>query len=204
MKYLITVLALTSALLANTQLQAHDSFWKNAGGANVKNGGGDCWFYGKPDGTEPCDPEMAMAPAPAAAPAPAMAKAPAMEPAAPAAMTDEPVIKEVINLKGVTFKTGSDVINTSSNIRLNISVKYLNRNPDLNVIVAGHTDNVGNPARNRELSQKRAVAVKAYLEGRGVDSSRLTARGFGDSEPAASNDTAGGRAKNRRVELRIH
>ncbi|MBT3204556.1 MAG: OmpA family protein [Gammaproteobacteria bacterium] len=119
-------------------------------------------------------------------------------------VTDEPVIKEVINLKGVTFKTGSDEINSSSYVRLNISAVDLVRNPELYVIVAGHTDNVGDSGFNRELSQKRAASVKTYLIDRGVDASRLSARGFGDSEPAASNDTSEGRAKNRRVELRIH
>ena len=119
-------------------------------------------------------------------------------------VTDEPVIKEVINLKGVTFKTGSDEINSSSYVRLNISAVDLVRNPELYVIVAGHTDTVGDSGFNRELSQKRAASVKTYLIDRGVDASRLSARGFGDSEPAASNDTSEGRAKNRRVELRIH
>ncbi len=89
-------------------------------------------------------------------------------------------------------------------VRLNVSTVDLFRNPELNVIVAGHTDNVGDSGFNRELSQKRAASVKAYLIDRGVDASRLSARGFGDSEPATSNDTSEGRAKNRRVELRIH
>ena len=201
MKYLLSILALSSVLLANTQLQAHDSNWKDSSGAYIKNSTGNCWMTGAHSSDEAkCGAMKAMAHtemAPAPAPAMAMAEA-------PAAMTDEPVIKEVINLKGVTFKTGSDVINTSSYTRLNISAKDLKRNPELNVIVAGHTDNVGDAGRNRELSQKRAEAVQAYLEGRGVASSRLTAHGYGHSEPAASNETAEGRAKNRRVELRIH
>jgi len=68
----------------------------------------------------------------------------------------------------------------------------------------GHTDNVGNQQQNMELSQKRAQAVKIYLVEKGIHPSRLTARGFDQTEPAAINDTAEGRAKIRRVELRIH
>lgn len=198
MKYLLSILALTCTLLANTQLQANDSYWKNSFGDYVKTSAGNCWMTNFHSAEAKCGAMTAMAhDHTAMAPAPAMAEA-------PAEMTDEPVIKEVINLKGVTFKTGSDVINTSSYSRLNISSMDLKRNPELNVIVAGHTDNVGDAGRNRELSQMRAESVKAYLEGRGIASSRLTARGYGDSEPAASNETAEGRAKNRRVELRIH
>lgn len=203
MKYKLIILSLSSFFLMNTQLQAHDSFMVNAEGTMVKNGIGGCWTFGSAKSTEDCDSGM-MAKAPAPAPAPAKTSTPAPVKSAPAkAMTDEPVIKEVINLKGVTFKTGSDVINPSSYSRLNISAKDLVRNPGLKVEVAGHTDNVGNSANNQTLSQKRAEAVRAYLINKGVDSSRLSARGYGDSEPAASNDTAEGRAKNRRVELRI-
>ncbi|MCK5663783.1 MAG: OmpA family protein [Thiotrichaceae bacterium] len=200
MKYFITTLLLTSSLFSATQLLAQNSYLKDSSAAYVKNSLGECWITR----TLPADevkcgsmPEEMVATAePEPAPEPVMAVAPVV--------TDEPVIKEVINLKGVTFKTGSDEINSSSYVRLNISAVDLVRNPELNVIVAGHTDNVGDSGFNRELSQKRAESVKAYLINKDIDASRLTARGFGDSEPATTNDTAEGRAKNRRVELRIH
>lgn len=198
MKYFITTLLLTSSLFSATQLLAQNSYLKDSSAAYVKNSLGECWMTR----TLPADEvkcgsmNKEIAATVEAAPEPVMAVAPVV--------TDEPVIKEVINLKGVTFKTGSDEINSSSYVRLNISAVDLVRNPELNVIVAGHTDNVGDAGFNRELSQKRAESVKAYLINKDVDASRLTARGFGDSEPAASNDTAEGRAKNRRVELRIH
>ena len=106
MKYFITILALSSALLANTQLQAHDSYWKNSSGIYLKNSTGNCWMTGAHSSDEAkCGAMPTMTHKHAA---PAMAKAPA------AAMTDEPVIKEIINLKGVTFKTGSNEINESS------------------------------------------------------------------------------------------
>lgn len=119
------------------------------------------------------------------------------------AMSDSPVVKEVINLKGVTFKTGSAELNSSSYDRLNTSAQNLNENPDLKVIVAGHTDNTGDTLNNLNLSQKRAETVRQYLVDQGIDGSRLTARGYGDTEPTATNDTAAGRAQNRRVELRV-
>lgn len=118
-------------------------------------------------------------------------------------MSDSPVVKEVINLKGVTFKTGSAELNNSSYDRLNSSAQNLKDNSDLKVIVAGHTDNTGDTLNNLNLSQERAEAVRQYLVDQGVDSSRLTARGYGDTEPTAPNDTAAGRAQNRRVELRV-
>ena len=117
--------------------------------------------------------------------------------------SDSPAVKEVINLKGVTFKTGSAELNSSSYDRLNDSAQNLNDNPDLNVIVAGHTDNTGDTLNNLDLSQRRAETVRQYLVDQGVDGARLTARGYGDTEPTAPNDTAAGRAQNRRVELRI-
>lgn len=168
----------------------HDNF-----GSTVKTGHGGCLVYGKPEMAScPSDNEMAMD------------KKMPMKPMTKKDMAnnkDVPVVKQVINLKGVTFKTGSDELNASSFVRLNISAVNLKRNPELKVIIAGHTDNTGDTLNNLKLSQKRAEAVKAYLISRGVKADRLTARGYGDTEPAVSNDTAEGRAKNRRVELRI-
>lgn len=74
--------------------------------------------------------------------------------------------------------------------------------PDLRIRIEGHTDNVGNAAFNQTLSEKRAAAVKAFLEKEyGIKGDRLEAQGFGDTRPVASNDTPEGRQSNRRVEL---
>jgi OOP family OmpA-OmpF porin len=70
--------------------------------------------------------------------------------------------------------------------------------------VGGHTDSVGTDAYNQGLSERRAMAVKDYLVGKGVDGSRLSSMGYGESSPVASNDTADGRALNRRVELNLN
>ena len=74
--------------------------------------------------------------------------------------------------------------------------------PSVRVEIAGHTDAVGSEASNQRLSQQRAGAVRDWLVARGVDPGRLVARGYGESEPIDDNDTPGGRARNRRVELR--
>ncbi|WP_326522906.1 OmpA family protein [Sphingomonas sp.] len=71
------------------------------------------------------------------------------------------------------------------------------------VDVYGHTDSVGSDAYNQTLSERRAAAVADYLAGRGVQSARLGTRGFGKTQPVASNDTETGRAANRRVEIKI-
>ena len=69
--------------------------------------------------------------------------------------------------------------------------------------VQGHTDNVGDAAKNKALSQKRADAVAKYLVSKGVDASRLTSVGYGSEMPIADNKTAAGKSKNRRVEFKL-
>jgi len=69
--------------------------------------------------------------------------------------------------------------------------------------VYGHTDSTGSDAYNQTLSERRAQSVASYLSTRGVQSARLATRGFGESQPVASNTTEDGRAQNRRVEIRI-
>jgi len=69
------------------------------------------------------------------------------------------------------------------------------------LVIEGHTDNTGGDTRNQALSEKRALSIKAYLMGAGVEASRLTTQGFGAAKPVSSNDTALGRSQNRRVEI---
>lgn len=80
-------------------------------------------------------------------------------------------------------------------------VKALKSSPDLRVSIEGHTDNVGQPAPNKALSEKRAQSVMAAVIAGGIDAKRLSAAGFGQERPVADNRTEEGRAKNRRVEL---
>lgn len=112
-------------------------------------------------------------------------------------------IKDVIRLPGVNFVTGSDRILAGSESILGSAAETLKMHPDLEIEVAGHTDSVGQGDSNYSLSERRAKSVRDLLITRGVDATRLTARGYGESQPVADNETAQGRADNRRVELRI-
>lgn len=112
-------------------------------------------------------------------------------------------LKAVIDLKGVTFANNSDRLIGNSVEILDDAAKTLLRNSGIKVEVAGHTDNRGALSYNQQLSQRRAEAVRSYLVEKGVDSSSLTAKGYGPSKPVADNSTSEGRSANRRVELRI-
>ncbi len=115
----------------------------------------------------------------------------------------EVIAKIALAAKGINFETGKDVIKTESYDDLDALVKILNEYPEANVSIDGHTDNVGVSAANLELSQKRADAVKAYLVNKGISAMRLTATGYGDSQPIADNKTKDGKAKNRRVDFKL-
>jgi OOP family OmpA-OmpF porin len=113
------------------------------------------------------------------------------------------VVPEIIELPGVNFRTNSDMLLDGANTALNEAAQILLDNPALVVEVAGHTDSDGDETYNASLSLGRALAVRDYLIGVGIDPARVTARGYGESEPIADNATAEGRAQNRRVELRV-
>jgi outer membrane protein OmpA-like peptidoglycan-associated protein len=106
-------------------------------------------------------------------------------------------------IKGVNFETGSATIKLGSYKVLDGAAAVLVQFPTLRLRIEGHTDNVGDPARNQALSQDRAAAVRDYLVTRGVDATRFDAVGFGDTRPVAGNDTAPGRAANRRIEFAV-
>jgi OOP family OmpA-OmpF porin len=115
----------------------------------------------------------------------------------------EVVQKIALAAKGINFETGSDVIKTDSYDDLDKLVTILNEYPEANVSIDGHTDNVGDPAKNKDLSQKRANSVMAYLVNKGIAAMRLTATGYGDAQPIADNKTKAGKAKNRRVDFKL-
>ena len=106
-----------------------------------------------------------------------------------------------VSVYGINFATGKADVTAESESVLNEIVTLLNNQSDWKLRVEGHTDSVGAKAANQVLSQKRAEAVVAWLAAHGIDRSRLSAQGFGDTKPLADNTTDDGRAKNRRVEL---
>jgi outer membrane protein OmpA-like peptidoglycan-associated protein len=107
-------------------------------------------------------------------------------------------------LDKVLFASGRRQIDRRSYPLLDQVAAVLNSHPDLLVVeVEGHTDSTGSGSHNLILSQARAEAVAAYLESKGVDSKRLRAKGFGQSQPIDDNATAKGRAANRRVAFTV-
>ncbi len=116
----------------------------------------------------------------------------------------ENVNGKIILLKHVFYETGSDAINNKlSRYELDNLVELLNKYPSLRVELAGHTDNVGDDAANITLSENRASNVKQYLLSKNISATRLTSKGYGEMQPLESNDSADGRRKNRRTELRV-
>ncbi|MCB9564367.1 MAG: OmpA family protein [Kofleriaceae bacterium] len=104
----------------------------------------------------------------------------------------------------IQFELGSDRVLEVSYPLLDEIARVLDDNPQIEAVeIAGHTDATGGAARNRELSQQRAEAVRQYLLGRGIAKDRLTARGYGEDKPIAPNDSPEGREANRRVEFVI-
>jgi len=118
-------------------------------------------------------------------------------------LTDGCPVPLVLELEGVNFETASDSLTPGSRAKLDEAVAKLKDNPTVTVEVAGHTDGMGDATRNRLLSQRRAESVRTYLLRGGVAADQVTARGYGADEPLTTNDTAAGRAQNRRVELRV-
>ncbi|MGN6435722.1 MAG: OmpA family protein [Agriterribacter sp.] len=136
-------------------------------------------------------------------------KCPAL--AGPASNQGCPEIKEEVRkrvdvaAKNVYFATGSSKLLAKSNKSLNDLAKVLEEDPNLKLDVEGHTDDVGKEEMNLTLSQSRAQSVVDYLVNKaGVDPKRLVSAGYGEERPIADNKTAAGRAKNRRVDLKLH
>ncbi len=108
-----------------------------------------------------------------------------------------------IVLKNIFFETGKFDLKNESKTELDKLVALLNDNPNLKIELEGHTDNVGQEKDNLLLSTNRAKAVVGYLLSKGINTQRLTYKGFGSSKPVANNATEAGKALNRRTELSI-
>jgi len=103
----------------------------------------------------------------------------------------------------LTFDSGSSTIKAESFGEVDNLAAILKTYEEVKIIVEGHTDNTGDAAMNEKLSVARAEAVKARLESAGIDASRISATGYGSATPKETNDTAEGRAMNRRIEVRV-
>lgn len=200
----VAILFATAALAtaAGAQVKAADGGktidnWQNGTGELVwKNGTNElCWRdanWTPATAAEGCDGALVKA----AQPAPAAA-AP-VAPAAPAATASK-----VTFAADAFFDFDKSVLKPEGKAKLDDLASKV-QGINLEVIVAvGHTDSVGSDAYNQKLSERRAQAVKAYLESKGIDKSRVYTEGKGEKQPVADNKTKDGRAKNRRVEIEV-
>ncbi|MEM6898176.1 MAG: OmpA family protein [Pseudomonadota bacterium] len=106
-------------------------------------------------------------------------------------------------LQDLGFSTDSAILQPGAQSRLQPLVTFLKEEDDAQIRIEGHTDAQGSDEYNRDLSQKRAQSVKAFLVSNGVDDNRISALGLGEDVPVATNNTSAGRAQNRRVEVTI-
>lgn len=112
-------------------------------------------------------------------------------------------IGQSIVLKNVFFETGKYVLREESKMELEKLSVLMQKNPNLKIEIGGHTDNVGNDADNQVLSENRAKIVVEFIISKGIDKSRLTFKGYGETQFIDNNDTESARQNNRRIELKV-
>ena len=189
--------------LAASAQQSKQGYWTQGGDAIWKNSSGECWragYWTPAMALCECDKDLiprqaCEPPAPPPPPPPAAAPAPAPKPA--------PVAEKVTLAADVLFDFDKAVLKPEGKSKLDDladKVKAIN----LEVVIAiGHTDSIGSDAYNQKLSVRRAESVKAYLVSKGIEPNRVYTEGKGEKQPVASNKTADGRQKNRRVEIEV-
>jgi outer membrane protein OmpA-like peptidoglycan-associated protein len=112
-------------------------------------------------------------------------------------------VGHTVRLNNIFFDFGKAGLRPESFPELNKVVKMMDENPEMEIEISGHTDNVGSDPFNLKLSDDRAQEVRKYLVSKNIDQTRITAKGYGKSKPLASNDTEEGQQQNRRVEFTI-
>jgi len=176
---------------------------QDASGAAVKDGSGACVVTSGqvlPEcaGARPAPPPRPAEPARPAAPAAPTAPA---APAAPARPAPASVRQAVVIQADALFDFDKSVLRPDGKQSIDGALDKL-RGVDLEMVIAtGHTDSIGTDAYNQALSERRAAAVKDYLVSKGIPSAKITTIGKGESQPVATNKTAEGRQKNRRVDI---
>ena len=111
---------------------------------------------------------------------------------------------QVTFASGLLFDFDSDVVRSEARTNLRNLAASLDKYPGSELLIAGHTDNVGTDTYNLALSDRRAESAASYLAAQGVERSRVSSRGLGETEPVAPNESEAGRSKNRRVEVAIY
>ncbi|QJD98845.1 OmpA family protein [Massilia forsythiae] len=200
-----------------TDIQApkpNSAYLQDSRGVIVRNPNGLCWrtgYWTPADAVPGCDAPLCVEPerlengkcvAPPP-PAPPAETAPAPTPAPTPVPAPVPTSEKVSYSADAFFDFDKAVLKPAGKASLDDLVSKL-KDINLEVIIAvGHTDSVGTDAYNQKLSVRRAEAVKSYLQGKGVESTRIYTEGKGEKQPVADNGTDAGRAKNRRVEIEV-
>ena len=156
---------------------------------------------------KPAPPPPPAKPKPTPPPPKAKPKPPPPPPPPPAKKAPPkpaPKVERTIILDDVLFDFDKSNIKREAGSILDRLVAFMNENKDKRANLSGHTDSVGTDAYNQALSERRVGSVKDYIVKKGVAGNRVSGQGFGESKPIADNKTAGGRAKNRRVEIKVN
>ncbi len=170
----------------------------DAAGNPVRDASGACVQTSSIDHPD-CMPKKVEAPKPVAAP-----KAPVAEPvvAAPAAKPAPQPVKQSITIQAeALFDFDKSVLKPAGKKAIDEAIAKMKQVDVEMVIATGHTDSVGTDAYNQKLSERRATTVKEYMVSQGISAAKITISGKGETQPVASNKTADGRAKNRRVDI---
>jgi OmpA-OmpF porin, OOP family len=196
MKYFIFLLTMLS-----TTVMASDN-WESGFGVPWKNSSGECWRnanWTPATASKGCDGALTERKPSVPAPAPAVVKSAATE-SKPATLA---VATKFTLRADALFDFDKAIIKPEGQTALNkLAADLKGTNLEV-VIVVGHTDNVGTDAYNLALGHRRATVVKAYLSGQGIPSVKIYTDSKGEANPIASNKTAEGRAKNRRVDIEV-
>jgi OOP family OmpA-OmpF porin len=190
----------------------YSAYVQDARGVIARNPFGLCWrtgYWTPADAVPGCDAPLCVEPerlenGKCVAPPPPPVAAPAPEAPAPApAPAPVPTSEKVSYSADAFFDFDKAVLKPAGKASLDDLTSKL-KDINLEVIIAvGHTDSVGTDEYNQKLSVRRAEAVKAYLQSKGVEANRVYTEGKGEKQPVADNKTAAGRAKNRRVEIEV-